>query len=66
MSRLRDQNVRPACTKPDRSWQNGFFESFNGKLRNEFNNNKRPHSALAIEHRPERAGNDGKIRMLVI
>lgn len=32
---LRDQNVGPVYIKPGSSWQNGFTESFNGKLRDE-------------------------------
>jgi len=32
---LRDQNVGPAYIAPGRPWQNGFVESFNGKLRDE-------------------------------
>jgi len=32
---LRDQNVGPVYIKPGSPWQNGFTESFNGKLRDE-------------------------------
>ncbi|HJW56985.1 MAG TPA: IS3 family transposase [Burkholderiaceae bacterium] len=32
---LRDQNAGPAYIKPGRPWQNGFVESFYGKLRDE-------------------------------
>lgn len=32
---LRDQNVGPAFIAPGSPWQNGFVESFNGKLRDE-------------------------------
>jgi transposase InsO family protein len=32
---LRDQNVGPAYIAPGRPWQNGFVESFHGKLRDE-------------------------------
>lgn len=32
---LRDQNVGPAFIAPGRPWQNGFVESFHGKLRDE-------------------------------
>jgi len=32
---LRDQNVGPAFITPGSPWQNGFVESFNGKLRDE-------------------------------
>jgi len=32
---LRDQNVGPPYIAPRRPWQNGFVESFNGKLRDE-------------------------------
>ena len=35
MTWLRDQNVGPAYIKPGSPWQNGFVESFNGKLRDE-------------------------------
>jgi putative transposase len=35
---LRDQNVGPAYIAPGRPWQNGFVESFNGKLRDELLN----------------------------
>jgi putative transposase len=35
MKWLRDQNVGPAFNKPGSPWQNGFVESFNGKLREE-------------------------------
>jgi putative transposase len=35
MKWLRDQNVGPAYIKPGSPWQNGFVESFNGKLRDE-------------------------------
>lgn len=35
MKWLRDQNVDPAYIKSGRPWQNGFVESFNGKLRDE-------------------------------
>lgn len=38
MKWLRDQNVGPAHIKPGSSWQNGFVESFNGKLRDECRN----------------------------
>ena len=32
---LRDQRVGPVFIAPGRPWQNGFVESFNGKLRDE-------------------------------
>lgn len=32
---LRDQNVGPMFIAPGKPWQNGFVESFNGKLRDE-------------------------------
>jgi putative transposase len=32
---LRDQNIGPAFIAPGSPWQNGFVESFNGKLRDE-------------------------------
>lgn len=32
---LRDQNIGPAFIAPGRPWQNGFVESFHGKLRDE-------------------------------
>ena len=32
---LRDQNVGPAFIAPGKPWQNGFVESFHGKLRDE-------------------------------
>ena len=32
---LRDQNVGPAFIAPGRPWQNGYVESFHGKLRDE-------------------------------
>jgi transposase InsO family protein len=32
---LRDQQIGPAFITPGRPWQNGFVESFNGKLRDE-------------------------------
>jgi putative transposase len=32
---LRDQNVGPVFIAPGKPWQNGFVESFNGKLRDE-------------------------------
>lgn len=35
MKWLRDQNVGPAYIAPGRPWQNGFVESFHGKLRDE-------------------------------
>lgn len=35
MKWLRDQNVGPAFIAPGRPWQNGFVESFHGKLRDE-------------------------------
>lgn len=35
MKWLRDNNVGPAYIKPGSPWQNGFVESFNGKLRDE-------------------------------
>jgi putative transposase len=35
MKWLCDQNVGPAFIKPGSPWQNGFVESFNGKLRDE-------------------------------
>lgn len=35
MTWLREQNVGPAYIKPGSPWQNGFIESFNGKLRDE-------------------------------
>jgi transposase InsO family protein len=35
MKWLRDQNVGPAYITPGSPWQNGFVESFNGKLRDE-------------------------------
>jgi putative transposase len=35
MKWLRDQNVGPVYIKPGSPWQNGFVESFNGKLRDE-------------------------------
>lgn len=35
MTWLRDQNVGPAYIAPGRPWQNGFVESFHGKLRDE-------------------------------
>jgi putative transposase len=35
MKWLRDQNVGPAYIRPGSPWQNGFVESFNGKLRDE-------------------------------
>ena len=35
MKWLRDQNIGPAYIKPGSPWQNGFAESFNGKLRDE-------------------------------
>jgi putative transposase len=33
MKWLRDQNIGPTYIKPGSPWQNGFVESFNGKLR---------------------------------
>jgi transposase InsO family protein len=38
MKWLRDNNVGPAYIKPGGPWQNGFVESFNGKLRDEYLN----------------------------
>ena len=35
MKWLRDQSVGPAYIAPGRPWQNGFVESFHGKLRDE-------------------------------
>lgn len=35
MTWLRDRNVGPAYIAPGRPWQNGFVESFHGKLRDE-------------------------------
>jgi putative transposase len=35
MKWLRDQNGGPAYIQPGSPWQNGFVESFNGKLRDE-------------------------------
>lgn len=35
MTWLRDNNIGPAFIKPGSPWQNGFVESFNGKLRDE-------------------------------
>lgn len=35
MKWLREQNVGPVYIKPGSPWQNGFVESFNGKLRDE-------------------------------
>lgn len=35
MTWLRDQNVGPTYIAPGRPWQNGFVESFQGKLRDE-------------------------------
>ena len=35
MSWLRDQNIGPTYIAPGKPWQNGFVESFNGKLRDE-------------------------------
>ena len=35
MKWLRDENIGPAYIKPGSPWQNGFVESFNGKLRDE-------------------------------
>jgi putative transposase len=35
MTWLRDQNIGPAYIAPGRPWQNGFVESFHGKLRDE-------------------------------
>ncbi len=35
---LRDQDVGPAFITPGSPWQNGFVESFNGKLRDELLN----------------------------
>jgi transposase InsO family protein len=35
MKWLRDQNTGPTCIKPGSPWQDGFVESFNGKLRDE-------------------------------
>ncbi len=35
MKWLRDQNVGPAFITPGSPWQNGYVESFNGKLRDE-------------------------------
>jgi len=35
MKWLRDQQVGPAYIRPGSPWQNGFVESFNGKLRDE-------------------------------
>lgn len=35
MTWLRDQNVGPTYIAPGRPWQNGFVESFHGKLRDE-------------------------------
>lgn len=35
MGWLRDQNVGPVFIAPGKPWQNGFVESFNGKLRDE-------------------------------
>lgn len=32
---LRDQNIGPAFIAPGRPWQNGYVESFHGKLRDE-------------------------------
>ena len=32
---LRDRHIGPAYIAPGKPWQNGFVESFNGKLRDE-------------------------------
>ena len=37
---LRDQQVGPVFIAPGSPWQNGFIESFNGKLRDECLNRK--------------------------
>lgn len=53
MKWLRDQNVGPAYIKPGSPWQNGFVESFNGKLRDECLNREwfgsRQEAKLVIE-----------------
>lgn len=35
MTWLRDRQIGPAFIAPGKPWQNGFVESFNGKLRDE-------------------------------
>jgi len=35
---LRDEAIGPAFIAPGKPWQNGFFESFNGKLRDQLLN----------------------------
>jgi putative transposase len=53
MKWLRDQNVGPAHVAPGSPWQNGFVESFNGKLRDECLNREwfvsRQEAKLVIE-----------------
>lgn len=53
MKWLRDQNVGPAYVAPGSPWQNGFVESFNGKLRDECLNREwfvsRQEAKLVIE-----------------
>lgn len=53
MKWLRDNNVGPAYIKPGSPWQNGFVESFNGKLRDECLNREwfltRREAKLSIE-----------------
>lgn len=38
MRGLRDEPIGPAFIAPGKRWQNGFLESFNGKLRDELLN----------------------------
>ncbi|MBB3120047.1 transposase InsO family protein [Massilia violacea] len=53
MKWLRDRNVGPAYITPGSPWQNGFVESFNGKLRDECLNREwflsRQEAKLVIE-----------------
>ena len=44
---LRDQNVGPAFIAPGRPWQNGYVESFHGKLRDECLNREWFHDVRA-------------------
>lgn len=47
---MRDQAIGPAFIAPGSPWQNGFVESFNGKLRDELLN--REGSARGPKPRP--------------
>jgi transposase InsO family protein len=56
----RDQAIGPAFIAPGSPWQNGFVESFNGKLRDDLLNREwfrtRAEAKVLIEHRQQLAG----------